>query len=540
MPKGDRIKTKPTVKDIKTIDRPKILSERVRRTTVSIINAADSARQSYSEESISLRSPEADVPEKTADVTKTIIGTVFQPASKNKGSIARAKDIQIMNMGAANKAVPVYKSGRERHRTRPYSVKDKAAHTAKPTQKALVAERALKQGKRLAQLKTANKSAISAKTLKKAGVAVMRALRAIVAAVRGLIALIMAGGWVVLVILLIIVIIAALVSSPIGIFFSNDPGAGGMTTREAVEILNDEFSELLLGIEEGNPHDELMVVYTGGSSLIDWKGVLATYVAKVNQNGSDSMDVISFDDEKLDILRGVMWDMNAVSYELINETRERTVIKTGEDGKPEEVVETVTIRRLIITITQKTIDEMAAAYGFTANQRKALIELFDPEFDTLWEELLGGFTQGGGMREPSKDRIPTGPFTWPLEVPGTITSFFGWREDPFTGEIAYHSGVDIGVSAGSPILAAADGIVTIANGTDSYGGGLGYYVRIRHSGGYETLYAHCSAVAVRTGENVRKGQIIGYVGNTGRSKGAHLHWEVYSNGNNIDPTTFFQ
>jgi len=156
-------------------------------------------------------------------------------------------------------------------------------------------------------------------------------------------------------------------------------------------------------------------------------------------------------------------------------------------------------------------------------------------------KAAGAFRDAGGEhRQPSPDRIPTGIFSWPLDSAGEITSWFGWREDPFTGEWKYHDGVDIGVPDGTPILAAADGTVTVANMTDSYAGGWGYYVRVSHAGGYETLYAHCSALAVRQGDAVTKGQVIAYVGSTGRSTGNHLHWEVYVNGSRVDPLDFFE
>ena len=79
----------------------------------------------------------------------------------------------------------------------------------------------------------------------------------------------------------------------------------------------------------------------------------------------------------------------------------------------------------------------------------------------------------------------------------TITSYFGNREVPFTGEPSYHDGTDIAAPAGTPILAAADGTVEVANSTDAWGGGYGYYVKIRHDDSLETLYAHCSSFAFR-------------------------------------------
>lgn len=121
----------------------------------------------------------------------------------------------------------------------------------------------------------------------------------------------------------------------------------------------------------------------------------------------------------------------------------------------------------------------------------------------------------------------------------TITSWFGYRADPFTGEIDYHSGTDIGAPGGTPILAAADGTVTIANGIDSWGGGYGYYIKVRHNGTYETLYAHCSSICVVAGQEVKQGEVIGYGGTTGNSTGNYLHFEVWQNGQRTDALDFF-
>ena len=85
------------------------------------------------------------------------------------------------------------------------------------------------------------------------------------------------------------------------------------------------------------------------------------------------------------------------------------------------------------------------------------------------------------------------------------------------------------------LLAAAAGTVTIANGTDPWGGSYGYHVKLDHGGGTETLYAHCSAIAVTAGQRVRQGEVIGYVGSTGNGTGNHLHFEVDVDGASVDP-----
>ena len=140
---------------------------------------------------------------------------------------------------------------------------------------------------------------------------------------------------------------------------------------------------------------------------------------------------------------------------------------------------------------------------------------------------------------PDSTRTPTGTLQWPLPVAGTITSQFGHRVDPITGEVSSHTGTDIACAEGTPILAAADGIVTVANGLDSWGGSYGYYIQIDHGGGLETLYAHCSSICVTTGQQVQSGEVIGYVGHTGRATGNHLHLEVSVDGNRADVLRYF-
>ena len=183
---------------------------------------------------------------------------------------------------------------------------------------------------------------------------------------------------------------------------------------------------------------------------------------------------------------------------------------------------------------------MAQQYNFNARQNEYLALMLEPENQNLWAELLGGFSSGGGqIMNPNTDWEGTGIFQWPLPQSYTITSWFGYREDPFTGEIAYHSGTDIGAPGGTPILAAADGTVTIANAIDSWGGGYGYHIKISHNDTFDTLYTHCSSICVTVGQKVKQGEVIGYVGTTGNSTGNHLHFEVWQNGERTDALNFF-
>ena len=124
---------------------------------------------------------------------------------------------------------------------------------------------------------------------------------------------------------------------------------------------------------------------------------------------------------------------------------------------------------------------------------------------------------------------------WPFENDQYISSRFGTRVDPISGEIKTHGGTDIAAPLGTPILAAADGIVVTATWHNSYG----YYVKIKHDDTYSTLYAHCSALHVSAGQTVKQGQVIADCGSTGYSTGPHCHFEVIQNGVRVDALMFF-
>lgn len=117
-----------------------------------------------------------------------------------------------------------------------------------------------------------------------------------------------------------------------------------------------------------------------------------------------------------------------------------------------------------------------------------------------------------------------------------IASGFGYRIDPVYKTIKMHAGLDFAAPQGTPIYATADGTVTTSGNS---GNGYGNHVIIRHGYGYETLYGHMVKVKSRVGQAVKRGEVIGWVGSTGKSTGPHCHYEVHKNGNKIDPVYFF-
>ena len=370
----------------------------------------------------------------------------------------------------------------------------------------------------------------------KTAVAVRSAIRHFLVGLHSLVAAIAAGISVALSIIIVISLVAFVSGSAYGIFFAADaPNATSVTVREAVETLTAEYRDRLEEISDTVQHDRQDITANDDVYYIRWQDVLAVFSSYVSGNEQGS-PVAALTEEQVDKLRETMWAMNAVDYSTHPETT--TIDTADEDGNPTttEITETV----LVIELTHKTPDEIAADYHFTSRQSSYLQLLQDPQYEELWAELLGGFAQGGGeLINPDSTRTPTGTLQWPLPVAGTITSQFGHRVDPITGEVSSHTGTDIACAEGTPILAAADGIVTVANGLDSWGGSYGYYIQIDHGGGLETLYAHCSSICVTNGQQVQAGQVIGYVGHTGRATGSHLHFEVRANGNRVNPLQNF-
>jgi murein DD-endopeptidase MepM/ murein hydrolase activator NlpD len=162
------------------------------------------------------------------------------------------------------------------------------------------------------------------------------------------------------------------------------------------------------------------------------------------------------------------------------------------------------------------------------------------QFYALRSEALSGRVSRaleGGLNstfEGDWTELADAPSLWPVE--GPVASSFGEREDPFNGEGAFHSGIDIDAPYGTPVRAAGDGDVTGAQ----MGAGYGRQVVLSHGHDLLTVYGHLSAVAVFPGQHVARGQIIGYVGQSGRATGPHLHYEVRVHNVPVNPHKYLR
>jgi len=148
--------------------------------------------------------------------------------------------------------------------------------------------------------------------------------------------------------------------------------------------------------------------------------------------------------------------------------------------------------------------------------------------------LEGGLTSGMSSGLSDWTQIADAPSLWPVE--GQVTSSFGEREDPFNGEGAFHPGLDISAPSGTLVRATGDGLVDSAMAVNGYG----REVIVDHGHGVKTIYGHLSGMIVISGQHVTRGQIIGYVGRTGRSTGPHLHYEVRINNVPVNPHKYLR
>ncbi len=145
-----------------------------------------------------------------------------------------------------------------------------------------------------------------------------------------------------------------------------------------------------------------------------------------------------------------------------------------------------------------------------------------------------GSAQGDTAQPGSDAYAADGQLRWPLQVTGKISSYFGNRTSPTKGASTYHRGIDIAVPSGTPIVASADGTVVTA----TYSASAGNYIMIYHGNSLYTVYMHASSLAVSEQAEVKQGDVIAYVGSSGVSTGAHLHFGVSVNGNYVDPLNY--
>lgn len=258
-----------------------------------------------------------------------------------------------------------------------------AEATAKAAEKA--AEAAAKTAQKMAEM--ARQAAIAAyKAAIAVGKAIAAAVKAIIAAVKELIAAIAAGGWLAVVVIVVICLIGLIVASCFGIFFSSeDKNDGSQTMREVVVEINQDYQNQLDSIKANNPYDTLEM---SGSRAV-WPEVLSVYAVKTTTDPDNPQEVASLNDEKKQLLTDIFWEMNDISYQTKTETE--TEIIESDDGHGNILEETVEVTKttLYITVSHKTVDQMADQYRFNDDQDSQLEELLNVD-NSMWLAVLYG------------------------------------------------------------------------------------------------------------------------------------------------------
>lgn len=398
-------------------------------------------------------------------------------------------------------------------RTQLFAKRGKAApHTPKSTgaspaarAKAYVTHKMQRQLARETAQKSAQTAKTSAKGLSRLKNAVVHAGKAIVRAAVGLLG--GAGGLIALV--LVIGGAAAVVGTPFGVFWSGQD-ADAQSVPQAVATINAEFTAKINQIQTEHPTDSVVIhrVPSGGSdlSITNWTDIVAVFAVKTAGADADATDVVTMDEERIDLLRMIFWDMNAVSWRI-------EVIPGGEDESDTTV--------LHITITSKTAQEMPDVYHFNRSQRQALDEMLKPEYAQMLAELVG--TYGGELTltdEQIRQMLSQIPENLPADRKAVVQTAYS-----LLGKVNYFWGGKssaIGWDSrwGTPTKVTAAGSRTTGTirpyGLDCSGfvdwvfnNALGYV--IGHGGGAAMQHTYCTLISW---SNALPGDLVFYPGNS--------------------------
>lgn len=288
-------------------------------------------------------------------------GTIKTAGSAGKGTVKTAQNSRKLAVKTAKQTVKTAQAAAK--------ASVKAARVAAQTAKAVAKATA-------AGIKLAIKASIAA-------------TKAIIAAAKTLWGVIAAGGWVAVVIILIVCVVGLIVGSCFGIFFSNESSAAGQTMQSAMQEINAGYQAQVDTIKANTAHDVLEI--SGGAA---WKETLAVYAVKTSMDPNNPQEVATMDDAKKGVLKEIFWQMHALSFRA--ETKTETVVTETDDGHGniERTETTVTRTYLYITVSHRSVEEMADQYGFTDDQRTQLVTLLSAEYDSFWVTVLNGISSG--------------------------------------------------------------------------------------------------------------------------------------------------
>lgn len=415
------IKMKEIKKDIKTLDKSRAISERMKNS------AAQTKVESNQEVAENENSPNEYASDRTEQAFIRVKDKAIYEFNKQgqkgleetKQNISKARDY-IRNRRNSNYSNSRAKSSsgarstenhvsklikQPSHSLKKMTAKTADKHTIKTTQKSVkTAEKTSK-----AAIKTAQKSSKAAQktaqatvkvsqraaqaahaaakatvtTIKAAAKATIAAVKAIIAGTKALVAAIAAGGWIAVAIIVVICLIALIVGSCFGIFFASEDTGSDMSLQQVIREINEDYQNKLETIKANNPHDDLVITGTHAT----WQEVLSVYAVKTSTDPDNPQEVATMTEEKKRILTEIFWEMNEIEYYITTHTEKEIKESYDDEGNIREDMVEVTKNILYITITQKTVDEMALKYNFNVDQIQLLNELLANHNDSLWEAL---------------------------------------------------------------------------------------------------------------------------------------------------------
>ena len=299
--------------------------------------------------------------------------------------------------------------------------------------------------------------------------------------------------------------------------------------------------ERIRSMEENGSYSYLTFIFDGNS------------VPEILARAADVNDIMHYDRELEKSLQRSREDVETIKREYETAQAEQDAINQELIGRREQLSAQVDAAcELIANLDELSLDAQAEYAAIAEAEDEAMQELLkamqeyaaQQAAQRTWSSgssggtgATSGTTSGGtsgGTYSGNASGAYTGSFIWPVDST-YITSRYGERSAPTAGASTYHKALDIGAKSGDPIYAAADGQVAVAN----YNDGLGYYVSIEHDGETATRYSHMTNYIVQPGEQVKQGQIIGYVGESGIATGSHLDYAVIKNGQQVDPMQYY-
>lgn len=286
----------------------------------------------------------------------------------------------------------------------------------------------------------------------------------------------------------------------------------GLEQQEAEQY--DQFCSHVRWLEETGSVSYLSILFKAASfsELLDYAVLIA--------------DIMEYSNRIIDDLKAIQNELEGARAELQASRDEQAAVNAGLLEQMESLeAQQREAEAIYSEIASSEAEAAAEAQKLIQQERAVQAELTKAE--KLYAEQIAALQNNGS-------------WYWPLPGRTKLSSLFGGRRDPFTGRPSNHTGVDIPALSGTEIHAAQNGVVTLVQ-TNRYASTYGYYCIITHANGRATLYAHMkSAPTVKVGQTVTKGQVIGYVGSTGRSTGPHLHFELRINGVRADALTLYK